>query len=155
MIKEGTAVFIDENGSIKECIPTVDLSLAKKGSKVYFRCGGSSELSLSSDAPGDNTILLRFYESDEPYIYHIDGLFFRDSVGPFDIIRVDTPEFDWKDVMAGMCFKRENKNIWFIGHHLKDIEYGVFSRDTDCVDLVCYYKGFFLRVPEHDIKVTP
>lgn len=136
----------------------VDLSKAKAGQIVHFRCGGSAKIEslLIQDK-----VYIGFTEvtrlMDE--YYHNGRLVPSDAPmshkHPFDIVRIEDPPFDWKDVKPGMAFQLgcESDNIcWFVG--LSSLGDKVVFEQSKGRDVLWYARPYpgYSRIPDHDKK---
>ncbi len=129
----------------------VDLSKARSGQIAHFRCGGNAKIKYYSGNVGDK------------FGIGFDGLttvFFKDGAygcsqnSPFDIIRLEDPPFDWKDVKPGMAFKITNFNDIYVYIGMSQ------SSNTGCAVLQNKYIGssfqtchtnHLIRTPDHDL----
>lgn len=132
---------------------TVDMKQAVKGSTVHFRCGGSAVVEDLICTPSNypaHVIL-----SGSTVRFAQDGRYLLTSnIHPFDIIRIDPPAFDWKDVKRGMGFRYDD----YVGSYI-----GVSMTDSIVLQMISVhdtvYDGFrredLIRAPEHDVEVDP
>lgn len=126
----------------------VDLSNAKAGQIAHFRCGGKAEISrkFSGINLGVESCVIN-YQSDGRYGGILSG-------SPFDIIRLEDPPFDWKDVKPGMAFLRHGEIFYYVAEHLYNKEMAVFACPESSPAV---YDGlskiYFERIPERDIEV--
>jgi len=137
----------------------VDLSKAKKGDKVKFRCGGEAVI---QDRKA-NTLFFNGEPEQQACNWYWDGRFItmgRENIDhPFDITSIEPPAFDWSTVKAGMAFSvkgRSGVGI-YIANSIRNKEAVVLDAlDLDGAELYeGYSKEYLIRAPEHDIEVTP
>lgn len=138
----------------------VDLSKAKAGDKVKFRCGGEAELTE-----------IRLYDA------HINGANWpiRDQgfwlqtreEHPLDIISIELAQIDWSAVKTGMAFliNGSEGNPWFyVGLDpfsiKKKSDVRIFSRPENPYSAREFAAWGInvghkiVRAPEHDIEVS-
>jgi len=140
---------------MKPMTNTVDLSKAKAGDTVKFRCGGEAVIGKISD--GENADVVDVYFNDDalPSEYGLDGYHKGERYEhAFDITEViPAPEvFDWGTVKAGMAFEYivEYGVVIYVGIHPIS-KYHLFTSKQ-------YPHAFqvpisdLTRSPEHDIK---
>jgi hypothetical protein len=138
----------------------VDLSKARKGDTVHFRCGGSAVL-LSFRTGGGEYACIEFQDyQDGAWSYKINGLWgCSNSDYPFDIIAIEPAPFDWSTVKPGMAFKHAltDKAIHhFIGKSLWRDTCVVTAKKSEgvaCPECSHQDTAFLTRAPEHDIEV--
>ena len=141
--------------------PAVDLSKAKAGDTVKFRCGGEAVVRKALGTGGD-AIELEFEGFvDGGWVYDREG-FFDDSGliknQPFDVIAIEPKAFDWKDVKPGMAFEHRSKGdiLWYIGPCISKVRPDVVFMQTDpkytsAFGMTSTSKADLVRAPEHDI----
>jgi hypothetical protein len=83
----------------------VDLSEAKAGDKVKFRCGG--EAVITEKSCGSVTVQIAFRHYNEPLLFYRAGQLSHSGHigGLLDIIAIEPKPFDWADVRPGMAFR--------------------------------------------------
>jgi len=134
---------------------SVDMKQAVAGSTVHFRCGGSAvvyKFELAGGGYFDRT--LWFKDALDRTSYTILGRFNLRDTSPFDIIRIEPPQFKWEDVRAGMAFNITGCNNlrFFIG---KSVNGDQMYFETPSGEVFGYtYLNPLTRAPEHD-KVQP
>lgn len=144
---------------------TVDLSKAKKGDKVKFRCGGEAAISVH-DEGGKLYFDDYCWGNGVPYLS--DGRMGRlkdthnhwdAEQHPFDIIAIEPAPFDWSTVKAGMGFIDEQGRPWvYVGRDPffpNEKTRFVFMRTgkNNYAELYEGLGGKVTRAPEHDIEV--
>lgn len=147
---------------------TVDLTKAKKGDKVKFRCGGEAVIA-DCDCSDDFREIL-FDGCADTLIYDkMNRAYWCTGHCPLDIIAIEPapePEFDWSTVKPGMGFislgglsKHPENAVWYVGPCL-----GTAGEITDGVIVCdvgnCHHDGLFstnhgylTRAPKYDVKV--
>lgn len=141
---------------------TVDLSKAKAGDTVHFRCGGSATIKQPID--GD---FLWFDGDCQRRAYKTNG---QHSMmvaweSPFDIIRIEPAPFDWKDVKPGMCFTvnkvahgcSDGVKVWYIGPDISFNGFVIVTLKPSSVQLynvLLFEKEFLDRTPALDHQVS-
>lgn len=154
----------------------VDLSKATPGMIAKFRCGGEAVIDHLNIANTD--VFVKFatkYMSNHGtsytnLSYNKDGSLQHAPSGPltvFDIIALEQPAFDWKDVKPGMAFVyHDNKDldIWlYSGPCLqnKNFEgkwefsgYANFQHKDNPSSGDNFLKLHMVRRPEHDVEVA-
>lgn len=137
---------------------TVDLSKVKAGQIVHFRCGGSAKINLAQYTyqkyvchfENDNC---HYVYNNCHHVYNVNGTK-SDDISPFDIIRIEDPTFDWKDVKPGMAFK-DGEDIFRVIGRSPIYNELIFERQHGGL----FYEGGimfgktrdeFIRAPEHD-----
>lgn len=138
---------------------SVDLSKARKGDKVRFRCGGGAVIAeIHPTGTAANSYRARFDISEIDYFYSPAGLWTRTDTTVFDIIAIEPAPFDWKDVRPGMAFLYKSKPWVYAGECLYVDGNALCMRKFSC-DCEPLYDGLsknlMTRAPEHDIEVTP
>lgn len=134
----------------------IDMSKAKIGDTVKFRCGGEAVISkkagtyyefegyAASKYGRDN-----HWPETGAFLYPIEGR------SMFDIIAIIPKPFDWKDVKPGMAFRHaSNGTLWYyVGRNLS--KHGIsntthiFSEiDTNQLS---WFGEAMQRAPEHDL----
>lgn len=138
---------------------TLDLSKARVGDTVKFRCGGEAVI---------KSIFNMYPDGGNPYKYqiHFEGDTYPDEkmyqtggtrrgtgvVTQLDIVDHVVKEFDWKDVRAGMAFISVGSSPWiYIAQHPVKKDQGVFYGTTSDMEHRLHLTGL-TRAPEHDIQ---
>jgi hypothetical protein len=135
----------------------VDLSKAKAGDTVKFRCGGEAVIKgISVFHPWFN---LSFEGGVKDTGYYQQGKRFEESNDLFDITEViPAPEaFDWGTVKVGMAFtdNQEGDVVQYVGDHIGDKSYAVVQIPNSSAlrfEAFSVLKKNLTRSPEHDIK---
>lgn len=135
---------------------TVDLSKARKGDKVRFRCGGEFTITGKS---GEGRLVSISLNDGVGADWYCDGRYLSHEDRPFDIVQIIPAPFDWKDVRPGMGFRHPTfKTIWYyVGKNVS--RHGVSTcshvfRENEA-DKYNWFGEAMERAPEHDIEVTP
>lgn len=136
--------------------PAVDLSKAKAGDKVKFRCGGEAviEKLKAPDALGFPEHKVVFADCDDGFShYHKSGKITHDMLHPFDIIAIEPKPFDWKDVKPGMAFEGPFSGVkFYLGRSIHDPNY-IVLQNKDNEATYSSWEQYLTRAPEHDIEV--
>lgn len=133
---------------------TVDLSKAKPGMIAKFRCGGQAVIDKTHYKELTHSYAFWFKGLDSNENYFEDGMVHPSSHKLLDIIALEEPPFDWKDVKPGMAFRDGgNYKLYYIGKNFQR-ELPCFCTETGDVLTISNFKHF-TRAPEHDIKETP
>lgn len=139
----------------------VDLSKAKKGDKVKFRCGGEAVIKA---AYKNNEFEYGFsFEGDDgtPTLYHRNANPDGKGIGPhpFQIIAIEPAPFDWSTVKAGMAFMPSNGSVhgpvYYVGISINENSLGVCNPIFEWKDgpIFSSHRDNYMRTPEHDIEV--
>lgn len=130
---------------VVECVMAVDLSNAKTGDTVYFRCGGYAVISKKCAS--------NIYIEDCGTWYSVDGKYGGSPTHRiFDIIRIEPKPFDWGEVQNGMAFVWMQEKYECRGHFV-----GI---NPQTKDIVCSFgtaikvfsnKNDLTRSPAYDI----
>ena len=133
----------------------VDLSKAKKGDKVKFRCGGEAVIKA---AYKNNEFEYGFsFEGDDgtPTLYHRNANPDGKGIGPhpFQIIAIEPAPFDWSTVKAGMAFREGGhmKN-YYVGPHPLDSAMAIFFEEANSIAFKAL-KSKMVRDDRCDIEV--
>lgn len=147
-----------------------DLSKAKAGDKVKFRCGGEAVILYAEPSMKyDNALHLRFDGSNHGINYNVGGELYSAHNGLvqpsaiFNIIAIEPAPFDWATVKPGMAFMYgDDTTIWiYVGHAPDDDNDMIFRSKNDPTqfDFWCESDqrrgGLLVRSSENDIKVKP
>lgn len=132
----------------------VDLSKAKAGDTVKFRCGGQAKIRLVEGTAVDKWLDVWLVGYGSELTFNIDGeLAGPKGSTPLDITEIiPAPvEFDWKDAKRGMAFKHGGGLVhWLIGPDLEMTPVFQTGRKKDT--RICYVQlSGLTRAPKHDI----
>jgi len=136
----------------------VDMKQAVAGSTVHFRCGGSAVVTGIEQVIDRLSHMVQFDKSSQGVRYYDNGQYSPIDT-PFDIIRIEPPQFKWEDVKRGMAFIPLGKNYhgYFIGYDMDGfavLDLCHIPHDKRDEDLLAVKIGYLTRSPEHD-KVQP
>lgn len=139
----------------------IDLSKAKAGDTVHFRCGGQAvikDVVVVHPAGSMNSYRNKIHFEGDTYpdekLYQDCGTRKGTSVTTrFDIISITPKPFDWKEVKAGMAFYTNPKDIeYFVGMH--PITNNPVMTNGEGSNAYGYgYEHQLKRAPEHDVTV--
>lgn len=131
----------------------VDLSKAQAGWTAHFRCGGSAVIESAKNSK------VLFYDCEKPLQFYTNGRYLVPDVStPFDIIRLEPPAFDWKDVKPGMAFKFNGRQ----GHEGELVFYCFKQADGQLLfsiegeahpQALRSFGDCLVPAPKHDIQV--
>ena len=142
----------------------IDLSKAKPGDTVHFRCGGSAVIAYVAT---DNSMMRPLRINFAGYMgeceYNSDGVN-KKFHQLLDVIRIEQRPFDWKDVKPGMAFKEKYKGaIWLYsgpsiikdndGNYFLHHNGANFQGKTNLSEYQWISFPNMTRAPEHDIEV--
>lgn len=132
----------------------VDLSKAKAGDTVKFRCGGEAVIYGIQKQTKD---FYRVKMDNEVYGYKRNGQSYVGYAASLDITEViPAPEvFDWSTVKWGYAYKSPTNNLWaYVGQNPYNKERSVFVAHINGRNVVEWGKDEIrlTRSPEHDIK---
>lgn len=131
---------------------TVDLSKARAGEKVRFRCGGEAKILFVIEP---NFFRLSMVGGFTAVRYGENGSSCDSSL--LDIIEIIPASFDWKTVKPGMAFKYDHgmvtpgKLVHFVGWHLECNKTAVVAEDHGGAPYDGVPISHLVRDPEHDI----
>jgi hypothetical protein len=146
----------------KSAAAPIDLTKAKPGDKVLFRCGGEETIVEALDDGSVTPIKLSFDGGGSVW-FKRDGRIQLNGVDvpPYAIIALEPapgPEFDWATVKPGMAFEIAGDLVWYIGPGIK--RYGTTGRWFEIPGgaatgqhLGHAYLHQAIRRPAHDIDV--
>lgn len=106
----------------------MDLSKAKAGQIAHFRCGGSAKIE-DNEKGADGCRVITFSGCTWSN-YTQDGEYKGGTNHPFNIIRLEEPTFDWKDVKPGMAFKYA-----YPGHDIETVYYTWDTSNGQCFSM--------------------
>ena len=129
---------------------------AVKGATVHFRCGGSAVIEKIREInydPYPPLFHLTFEEHQTQIYCSAKGT--TEAPNKFlDIIRIDTPEFDWSTAKPGMAFRCVYEGLVWFGFcdwYRPDSVWMVERKE--CWQTYSAKKKDLTRAPEHDIEV--
>ncbi len=134
----------------------VDLSKLQNGDIVHFRCGGQDYVASCTLADHEKYYYVKFEGSELIYDYWYNGHINRlEKDSMFDIIRIESPAFNWDDVKPGMAFlHKEYGTVWYVAEDFHSSNrHVVISKSIICADIIVIYRDCLTRAPEHDIEV--
>jgi hypothetical protein len=133
----------------------VDLSKAKAGDTVKFRCGGQAVVYAVEKSAHKGYMRLYFDGEHTLRMYTVCGLMKADNETLLDITEViPAPEvFDWNCARWGQAFQYHEDICIYLGKHPKtpDKQFIIYRLDDGRTE-VCHINGPLTRSPEHDIK---
>lgn len=140
--------------------PPVDLSKVRKGMIAHFRCGVAIKIvearQIDVIEKGVHFGMDIKFEGEiggKGVTYENDGRVDCGISHPFDIIRLEEPPFDWKDVEAGFgfeCISTGNTGT-YVGPNLHGNN-GVWLQSTiQQMILTAYKRDYLKRRPDLDI----
>lgn len=123
----------------------VDLSKARIGQIVHFRCGGRAKIK-------------KVY-SNRSFLFEgntYSWSFGDNNYGIFDIICLEDPSFDWSDLKQGMCFidNEDHERGYFCFYNDAGIPCFSFNNFA-APQAIMNHRDRLKRCPEHDISVKP
>lgn len=132
----------------------VDLSKARAGDTVKFRCGGQAVIGKVTNGARGSTVL--FAGTDWSDFYNNDGCKFSQTLPHvMDITEVIPAPvaFDWSTVARGMCFKDgTGVRFWWVGKSYK--EHDFYIEDADGGIWRQHGTQHLTRAPEHDVEAV-
>jgi len=131
----------------------VNMKQAVAGSKVHFRCGGSAVVDRFEVFCNNTRVILHREDDFIIGVYEADGTYINGKVHPFDIIRIEPPQFKWEDVKNGHAFKDRDWGLcWYVGKSPITNDEIILEAESGYV--LTEIKSDLTRAPEHD-KVQP
>jgi hypothetical protein len=138
----------------------VDLTTARKGDTVKFRCGGEAVIRAASLVTYD-TINLDFAGNcSEDCAWFHDGKLGFSGEHPLDIIGIVPKAFDWSEVKPGFAFTDSRGEVWlFTAFELWGDPVTISDKVLSCqrkrclVDKRSFVVHDLTRCPQHDIEV--
>lgn len=140
---------------------SIDLSKAKPGMIVKFACGGEATI----EGVGAGGFKFKHYSMVQHYLS--DGRVYPNGSSLCDIVGLEEPPFDWKDVKPGMAFATHASHyaefiFLFVGwnvtseyrNHAVFQSVKRFNRDY-AAGFYQYTRDEVFRVPEHDVLGAP